>query len=64
MSQKMEFFWTASETGGPKYSEGVIWCQKHRWGVASLAIEKSEVIEKPYHIALSTDLASGDYWLQ
>jgi hypothetical protein len=48
----------------PKYSEGVIRCQKYRWGVASLAIEKSEAIEKPYHIALSPCLASGDYRLQ
>jgi hypothetical protein len=33
------------------------------WGVVSLAIEKSEAIEKPYHIALSPYLASGDYWV-
>jgi hypothetical protein len=38
---------------GPQYSAGVIRYQKDRWRVASLLIEKSKAIEKPYNIVVS-----------
>jgi hypothetical protein len=38
---------------GPQYSAGVIQYQKDRWRGASLLIEKSKAIEKPYNIVVS-----------